>query len=749
MDIKTLLHNLHEEVSCPVCMTKFTDPKQLPCLHSFCLHCLQRIQQTSGIRETISCPECRKNFRIPGDGDLNSLPTNFRINSLLDVLAIKECDTSGVKCGNCDKRSEQSCYCFQCCSFWCDDCISLHNGMKANKEHHALALKDFQDQDFENILKRPTFCGRVGHEKKELEFFCMSCEVAICYSCSATLHEAHPKIVVDEGAKERRMQVVSAIEIEEQILLQKINKIIKLQDDCVSIKAQLDSEKQNAQQFANKMITAIETHKNEIILALENKGNELLERLEIKQREEEDQAKAIEEGIEKKKTLLKRSTNIDILRSDISFPERIVDEAEEQLDSDIEGLRHLSFIENGALMQKTYSEGIGTFRTSLSQTKADQSCASQKGISEATVGLEAQIVATTRNVQGEQCYEERDCVTVEIRNRQGHDCATKAAKAQVQDNKDGTYKISYFAKETGTCQASVKVNGEHVRGSPFEVQVKPRQFRPVLSFGQKGWFTGTFRKPWGVAVNEKNEIAMTDTYNHRIEVFSSNGTHLRSFGRKGHRQGEFNYPRGIAFHNDNIIVADTLNHRVQLFSSQGEYLGQFGGEGSLDHQLRAPYGLSIDSDGKIIVADSGNELIKIFSHSGQCVRKIGLGGFLLYPIHCIQYGTFFIVSDDGDHSIKIFDGEGNFMHSFGTKGAADGEFNEPRCLFVNKAGQLMVCDKMNHRIQVFEMSGKFVTKFGTKGSNRGKFNCPISIAVLSDGRIVVSDLDNYQVQIFE
>ena len=111
---------------------------------------------------------------------------------------------------------------------------------------------------------------------------------------------------------------------------------------------------------------------------------------------------------------------------------------------------------------------------------------------------------TTRNALGEQCYEERDCVTVEIRNHQGHDCLTKA---KVKANKDGTYKISYFAKETGTCQASVKVNGEHVRGSPFEIQVKPRQFRPVLSFGQQGVSAGFFNWPWGGAVNERNEIA--------------------------------------------------------------------------------------------------------------------------------------------------------------------------------------------------------------------------------------------------
>ena len=77
MDIKTFVDNIHEHVCCPVCMTRFTNPKQLPCLHSFCLHCLQRIQQTSGIRDTISCPECRRKFRIPGNGNLNAFQQTF------------------------------------------------------------------------------------------------------------------------------------------------------------------------------------------------------------------------------------------------------------------------------------------------------------------------------------------------------------------------------------------------------------------------------------------------------------------------------------------------------------------------------------------------------------------------------------------------------------------------------------------------------------------------------------------------
>ena len=132
-DIQTLLNNLHEEVSCSVCMRKYNDPKQLPCLHSFYHHCLNGIKRTSGRREKIACPVCRQEFKVPGKGNQAALPTNFRINSLLDVLAIRECNTTGFKCGNCDKRSKESHYCFQCCAFWCGECITFHNEMKSIK----------------------------------------------------------------------------------------------------------------------------------------------------------------------------------------------------------------------------------------------------------------------------------------------------------------------------------------------------------------------------------------------------------------------------------------------------------------------------------------------------------------------------------------------------------------------------------------------------------------------------------------
>ena len=622
--------------------------------------------------------------------------------------------------------------------------------IRENKEHRVLALKDFQDEDYEKVLKRPALCQKKHHEKEQLKFFCKDCEVAICNTCVVTLHEGHAKIILEEAANERKLQVKSVIESQRQKVQQNRNEIAKLDKASAQIEERVDTLKQDAQKFADKMIGVIEAKKQEIFNKAERQAAESLERHVTQKTEIEHQVNTTETVIEQTETLLKRSTSAEIVQLHDSlntiFPEGVSDKTE-QVDCDLEVTRQFIFAENETLMDKANTEGIGEFKTFLNKTSAHQSSAEGKGITEAVVGIEAHFVLTTRNAGGEQHYEERDRVTMQIRNRKGHDSATIP---QVQDNKNGTYNISYFAKETGKCDASGKVNGEHVYGSPFTVEVKPRQFRPVLSFGQPGSDAGMFNGPWGVAVNERNEIAVTDSWNNRIQVFSSDGTLVRSFGTEGDEQGEFDCPRGIAFDkNGNIIVADRNNHRVQCFSEQGGHLNTFSSKGSLDHQLNAPLGLSLDSDGNVIVADAHNELIKIFYPNGQFLRKIGVEGSFTFPFHCIQYDKYLIVSDTAENCIKVCNRDGHFLYKFGKKGEGDGEFNCPRCLSVNKAGHLMVCDAGNHRVQVFELSGKFVTKFGTKWSWIGEFNFPMSTAVLNDGRIVVSDYWNNRIQIFE
>ena len=748
MDIKTLLHNLREEVSCPVCTNIYTDPKHLPCLHTFCLQCLKQWHRTSHSRDTIRCPKCQAVSRVPESGDLKDLPTSFYLNGLIDVLAIKECESSQVRCGNCDKKSSESSYCFQCCIFYCAECVTGHNIIRNYKDHRVLALKDFQDKDYEDVMKRPAFCPKKDHNKEELKFFCTNCETPVCQTCVLLQHGGHALILIKEEAERQKIEMKSLIENQRRNLQANMDAISQLDEDSAKLIQQAEDVKRDVQTFVDNLISVIEANKKNLFSAVEKETNKSLERVTKRKTEIESQITVIKSSLEKADKLLTRNTNAEIVQLMKSL-DTIYEEVDqtEPTDRDPEGLpARLVFVENQKMLGTMSTEEIGTLQI-LEQTKASQSVAEGRGLEYVIVNCEAQFVLTTRNAEGRQCYNERDNVTVDITDERERERATEV---RINDNKDGLYHISYSPRDQGRYKVTIKVNGEHVRGSPCIVQVKSFQFRPVLSFGKKGSSVRMFDSPWGVAVNARDEIAVTDTNNHRVQIFNTDGNYLRSFGREGNEAGEFIYPRGIAFHNNgNIFVADKGNHRIQIFSGEGEYVGSFGGKGSLDRHLIFPWSLSVDSAGNIIVVDVGNNLIKIFSPDGKFLKKIDRQGSFTDPIHCVQCDRYLIVSDCKEHRIKVFDRNGNFQYKFGKQGGGDGEFRNPECLSMNKSGHLMVCDRGNNRIQAFELNGKFVGKFGTKGSNLGEFQRLTSVAVLSNGRIVVTDSSNHRIQIFE
>ena len=638
---------LHDEVCCSVCMLTFTDPKQLPCLHSFCLHCLNGLVRTSDFNGPfLTCPQCNKRLKIPGSGSPSELPSNLRINSLLKILAIKECKTKTaevkVKCENCDKRSDKTSYCFQCYSFWCEECIIGHNIIRANKEHRTLALNDFQDQDIEDLLRRPAFCHEEYHEKEQMKFFCKDREVAICNTCVLTLHDNHSKMLLQEAKNARKTKINSVIKSLNETAQDGRREAEKFDLKSTEIQMKVADVKGKVQTKVDQIIATIEARKQDILNAVRSQAKISLEPLTKKKAEAENRVKKLDSAIEQTEFLMKQNFSTEILGFNETF-HTILNEDNTQANSDSEFIPLLSFSKNENLISVLNSEGIGDLKTVLA-----------------------------------------------------------------------------------------KLN---------------RTFRPLLSFGQKGKSVGMLHFPWGVAVNNHDEIAVSECGNRRITIFSSEGTYLSSFGRRGINDGMFIVPSGIAFdRNNNILVVDSFNHRVQVFDRNGNFLRKFGEEES----LQQPNGLSINGNGDIIVCDSGDKVIKIFSPSGEFLRKFGEAGSLVTPFHCIQHGQYYIVSDWSDHSIKMFNLEGKFLYKFGKQGSNEGELDKPRYLSVSKEGLLMVCDSHNHRVQVFELpSGKFVTKFGCRGSGGGEFNYPTSTANLSDGRIVLCDQANNRIQVFD
>ena len=569
-------------------------------------------------------------------------------------------------------------------------------------------------------MKRPVFCSKERHQKEELKYYCKDCETALCQTCVTLNHGGHDLRLIEEEAENKTLEIKSILQSQREGLDAKLNVIAQLDEDCAKVIQQSEIARRDVQRFADRLIKTIQAKTKNMITAVENQTKKSLEILKAKRSAIQQQINAAESSLKEADKLLKRSTTAKVV----------------QLKKSLQTIFH-------GLNQ---TEPIVYDPSSL-KTKASESLAEGEGLKEGIVARKAQFNLITKNAERKQWYDEKDRVTVEFKDKQERECVTQV---KIDDNKNGIYKITYFPIVQGTFKLLVKVNGEHISCSPFTVTLKPFQVKPVLSFGKEGSVDGMFKFPTGVAVTDKDEIVVADCGNHRVQVFDSNGTFLRSFGHKGENAGEFNFPIGIATDKDRqIFVTDRENHRIQIFSCEGKHLGSFGGKGSLDSQLLFPRGLSLDSTGNIIVADTGNKRIKIFTPDGRFVMKIGGQGSFSSPVHCVQCGEYFVVSDPGEHCFKVFNREGHFQYKFGKKGQGDGEFDDPRFLSVTYSKHLLVCDTHNDRIQVFELDGKFVGKFGTNGSKLGEFNRPFSVAVLSNDQIVVCEYWNRRIQVFQ
>ena len=220
--------------------------------------------------------------------------------------------------------------------------------MKANKDHYTLALENFQDQDFENILKRPTFCAIPGHEKKEVEFFCNFCEVAICNACALTNHDGHGKILLEQAANERKLRVKSAIESQKRKRAQtKRSKITKLDENLSVFQEQAARLKGNVQEYADSVIAAIEAKKLEIFDDVERRTKTSVQEIGKQKEDIEEQARKDESEIEDGETLLKRSTSAQLLQPNELLDKILKEENyREDRDRDDGFFQELYFVQN-------------------------------------------------------------------------------------------------------------------------------------------------------------------------------------------------------------------------------------------------------------------------------------------------------------------------------------------------------------------------------------------------------------------
>ena len=89
-------------IECPICTEVFSDPRVLPCVHTFCLKCIRKyIGEKENQQKELVCPLCRTKFTLPSNR-VGDLPKNFFVN---DFLQMKESWTGESKASPCEACS--------------------------------------------------------------------------------------------------------------------------------------------------------------------------------------------------------------------------------------------------------------------------------------------------------------------------------------------------------------------------------------------------------------------------------------------------------------------------------------------------------------------------------------------------------------------------------------------------------------------------------------------------------------------
>lgn len=286
--------------------------------------------------------------------------------------------------------------------------------------------------------------------------------------------------------------------------------------------------------------------------------------------------------------------------------------------------------------------------------------------------------------------------------------------------------------------------------------------------------------PIGVAVDSQGTVYVADTFNHRIQVFNSEGALERTIGGFGKGENQFYEPRGVAVDADNnLYVADTWNARVVKIGPDGEWLATWGvgeeersgrsftdtggtqaGNAAKPLGLYGPRGVAVDAQGNVYIADTGNKRIVVTDAEGQFLYQIGYAGsepgaFNEPTSVAVDRDGNVYVADTWNGRVQVFQPQAGEQQvapvpiaTWRVSGWAPNTYEDPS-IAVSPNGQVYVSVPLQKRVLAANLRGDIALRWGGPGEDLASLNAPSGIAVGPDGDVYVVDRDSARVLRFE
>ncbi len=247
-----------------------------------------------------------------------------------------------------------------------------------------------------------------------------------------------------------------------------------------------------------------------------------------------------------------------------------------------------------------------------------------------------------------------------------------------------------------------------------------------------------FSRPHDLVLSpDATRLYVSDLGNDAIKVLDPET--LATVGVIG--QDEVRSPHDVAFDaQGRLLVADTGNDRIAIYEVVGDggrLVGEIGG-------LSKPEGVVATPDGKVILTNVGFHNVQVYV-DGKMVVEAGSYGrdFQSYErphdIDVDRQGRVY-VSDPGNHRIQQLDQRLELIVSIGGESY---DFYEPKYFAIRDDGWLFIADEYNHQIKVLDPALNLVFTFGEgkPGLGPNRFNYPEGVEVLGD-TLWISDTRN-------
>jgi len=719
-----------DNLTCPICYQLFKNPKYLPCHHSYCEECLEKLQVDS----KVICPECRKEAVVP-NGGVKNFDNNFFIIRMMDdfVLHRKIDGDDEVKCDECTADDPVEAYCPDCNSFLCKVCNAYHRRSTRSQGHDIVPLKELKSKKMTQPKTKVPMCK--DHDI-ELLFYCETCKKLLCLYCTVKDHVGHNHDTVKKMSilpRQKMKEVTAPLE-------DMIKSLSEARDN-------IDKEGKSIRKLGDRVDKTIDQCYNGLLQKIMEQKDQLKQELH-------------EIVTMKEKAVALQLETVELAQAEVISMKELKDSVEESSDQEVlliqdqvvERMKHLTAkfkqlntkpVQMATMDLVPTKEPFPQFASLGSTAPPDPLNCEVSGLPGYTfVGKKTVFTITTKDDNGHLCSKGGSTVSVHIEG------VRLEKSVHIKDNHDGSCTASFVAQKTGEVKVSAFVDKQKIDQSPYCVTVRNTPSAISSKPNKVVDNNHDMNEPWGIAFSKDGSWGAADWSNHCVYLFNKNDELLRKFGTKGADNGQFDRPKGIAFDSsDHIYVADCSNHRIQKFTFDGKYLLQFGGKGYGVGQLQNPLGLAAYND-KIFVANSDNKCISVFSTNGKCLYIIQ-SEHLGSPLDVAVSGTNnLLVADSSHHCIHTFTMDGHYMGRFGSSGTGKGQLNYPYGLTTDLSGLILVADTFNDRVVLFDKDGTCIHCFGSRGSGVSQFSCPYGIALSPNGSVYVTDHENKRIKIF-